>query len=46
VHAHLGWVGGLGSRGEVDGVGVRRRPVAAAAAARGSGEERRTDNNA
>jgi hypothetical protein len=41
VHAHLGWVGGLGSGGGVAGVGVRRWP----AAARGSGEERRTDDN-
>jgi hypothetical protein len=44
VHAHLGWVGGLGSGGEVAGMGVRRRPAAAAATARGSGEERRTSN--
>jgi hypothetical protein len=46
VHAHLGWVGGLGSGGEVVGMVVPRRPAAAAATARGSGEERRTDNNA
>jgi hypothetical protein len=46
VHAHLVWIGGLGSGGEVAGVVVRRRPAAAAAAARGSGEERRTDDNA
>jgi hypothetical protein len=46
VHAHLGWIGGLGSGGEVAGVGVRRRPAAAAAAARGAGEESRTDDNA
>jgi hypothetical protein len=40
VHAHLGWVGGLGLGRGVAGVGVRRWPAAAAAAARGSGEER------
>jgi hypothetical protein len=45
VHAHLGWVGGLGSGRGVAGVGVRRWPAAAVAAARGSGEERRTDDN-
>jgi hypothetical protein len=36
VHAHLGWVGGLGSGRGVTGVGARRWP---AVAARGSGEE-------
>jgi hypothetical protein len=45
VHAHLGWVDGLGSGEGVVGVGVRRWPAAAAAAARGSGEEKRTDDN-
>jgi hypothetical protein len=45
VPAHLGWVGGLGSGGGVVGVGVRRWPAAAAAAARGSGEERRMYDN-
>jgi hypothetical protein len=45
VRAHLGGVGGLGSGGGVAGVGVRRWPAAAAAAARGSGEEGRTDDN-
>jgi hypothetical protein len=39
VHGHLGWVGGLGSGGGVTGVGARRWPAAAAAVARGSGEE-------
>jgi hypothetical protein len=41
VHAHLGWVGGLGSGGGVAGVGVRRW----AAAAQGSGEEGRPNDN-
>jgi hypothetical protein len=45
MHAHLGWVGGLGSGGGVAGVGFRRWPAAVAAEARGSGEEGRTDDH-
>jgi hypothetical protein len=45
VHAHLGWVGGLGSGRGVAGMGVRRWLAAAAAATRDSGEERHTDDN-
>jgi hypothetical protein len=39
VHAHLGSIGSRDWRGEVAGAGARRWPAAAAAAARGSGEE-------
>jgi hypothetical protein len=45
VQAHLGWVGGLGSGGGVAGVGVQRWPTTVATAARGSDEEKRTDEN-
>jgi hypothetical protein len=45
VQAHLGWVDSLGSGEGVVGVRVRRWPAAAAAAARGSGEEKHTDDN-
>jgi hypothetical protein len=45
VHVHLGWVDGLGSGEGVVGVGVRRWPATVAAAAQGSCEEKRTDDN-
>jgi hypothetical protein len=45
VHAHLGWVDGLGSGEGVVGMGVRRGSTTVVAAARGSVEEKRTDYN-
>jgi hypothetical protein len=39
VHAHLGSIGSRGWGGEVAGARARRWPAAAAATARGSGEE-------